>query len=43
MMLIEHESLTTKQIVALYFIHDGILEFTWVPNRNRVSQEAQAQ
>lgn len=27
----EHESLTTKQIVALYFIHDGILKFVYVP------------
>jgi len=44
MMLIEHKSLTTKQIVVLYiFIHDEILEFTYLPNRNRVAQEAQAQ
>jgi len=32
MMLIERETLTTKQIVALYFIHDGrIVEFVYVP------------
>jgi len=30
MMLVEHESLTSKQIVALYFIHDGILKFIYV-------------